>query len=110
MIPQLGTQQAERALIGVAIISSAIVFASTRRRPTVASSAKRRGESVAGIGAGRLALVAGRLVVAALLLGTVPRIPDGLIAYGRFLATYTTEPRCSAIPRRYSTMILSLCS
>jgi len=32
-------------------------------------------------------------VIAVVLLFTVPRIPDGLIAYGRFLPTYTTQPK-----------------
>jgi spermidine synthase len=93
VIPQLGTQQAERALIGVAMLSSAIAFASTRRRSTVAASARRGREPVTGIGAGQLALVAAAMVLAVLLFATVPKIPDGLIAYGRLLATYTTEPR-----------------
>jgi spermidine synthase len=93
-IPMLGTQQAQRLLIAIAIVSTIVVFASlrraigaeptTKRDRTVGGPALTRSEwSVLGAG----------LVAAAVLATWVPRIPDGLVAYGRFLPTYTTEPK-----------------
>ena len=59
----------------------------------MASSARRGGEPATRLGAGQFALMAAGVVLAVRLFAAVPEIPDGLIAYGRFLATYTTEPR-----------------
>ena len=95
VIPTVGTQTGERLLIGVAIASALVVFASiwdadrsaqavaTNRRdprPDVMPKAEWIGVGVA-------------LVVGLALMVTVPKVPDGLVAYGRFLATYTEQPR-----------------
>jgi spermidine synthase len=33
------------------------------------------------------------VIVALILIAKVPKVPDGLVAYGRFLPTYTSQPR-----------------
>jgi spermidine synthase len=94
VIPTIGTQSGERLLIAVAIASALVVFASVwdEDRTVIASATRRdlrrdvmpRAECI-GVGA---ALVAGLVVMV-----EVPKVPDGLVAYGRFLATYTEEPK-----------------
>jgi len=92
IIPHLGTQQAERLLIATAILSAIIAFASMLR-PTVAEAAKREARQIDVARPRQLVTVGGGLAVALVLLATVPKVPDGLIAYGRFLPTYTTQPK-----------------
>ena len=91
-IPQFGTQQAERLLIIIAIVSSMVVFASMLR-PAVSETPKREARAAAMLGSGHIAGIAAALFVAVLLVAGVPKVPDGLIAYGRFLPTYTTQPK-----------------
>ena len=92
IIPHLGTRQAERLLIATAILSAIIAFASMLR-PTVAEAAKREARQIDVARPRQLVTVGGGLAVALVLLATVPKVPDGLIAYGRFLPTYTTQPK-----------------
>jgi spermidine synthase len=94
VIPAFGTQRAEQLLIAIAIAAAAAVFVSLRRaddsRDRVAKRETRQsGERTAWDVAG----VVAAFVIAALLGMSVPRVPDGLVAYGRFLSTYTTEPK-----------------
>ena len=66
--------------------------AATRRR----STRPRRSASATDAGDRRRWRVAGvvaAFAIAVLLGVTVPKVPDGLVAYGRFLPTYTTEPK-----------------
>ena len=93
MIPEFGTQQSERALIAVALASAIVVFISiTQATSSDASTKKETGGSLAARPLGYAAIVAGVVAAIALTIG-VPKVPDGLIAYGRFLPTYTTEPK-----------------
>jgi spermidine synthase len=81
VIPFFGTQNAERALIGIAIVSSLIVFASLTKS----------GES--SVPTWRFGAVGLAAAAAIVLAATIPKIPPGLVAYGRFLPTYTSEPK-----------------
>src|SRR5581483_1017172 len=45
------------------------------------------------LGVYSVAAIAVGVLIALLLVTKVPSIPDGLVAYGRFLPTYTTEPK-----------------
>ncbi|MDB4877792.1 MAG: Spermine synthase [Gemmatimonadetes bacterium] len=92
-IPRIGTQASERLLIAVAIVSAIVVFASMLRAPADEPGTKRDARHVAALSTGGIATLAVGLLIALLLLAGVPKIPDGLIAYGRFLPTYTTEPK-----------------
>ncbi|HEY4218595.1 MAG TPA: fused MFS/spermidine synthase [Gemmatimonadaceae bacterium] len=90
-IPQLGTQQSERLLIGLSILSAAVVFETLLLPQDDDDESGARHLWPVSRG-GKISIgVAG--VVAVLLLVGVPGIPDGLIAYGRFLPTYTTQPK-----------------
>ena len=93
-IPHLGTQQAERLLIVTAMISAIVVFASIRRPSTVeAPKRDARQPAVFGGSTRQFVAIGAGLVVALALVASVPKVPDGLIAYGRFLPTYTTQPK-----------------
>ncbi|MFI5230327.1 MAG: fused MFS/spermidine synthase, partial [Gemmatimonadales bacterium] len=94
LIPQIGTQNAQRALIVTAIVAATVVFTSLAgKRTGVSATTKRDPRNPVAAGAGELigAIAAG--VIAIALVAKVPKVPDGLIAYGRFLPTYTTEPK-----------------
>ena len=94
VIPRIGTLHAEQLLIGVAIVSSIVAFLPLlRARVREGAAAMTGSRFVERIGAGQGALVAAGLLVAALVATRVPNVPDGLIAYGRFLPTYTTQPK-----------------
>jgi spermidine synthase len=93
LIPSIGTQQSERALIAIALASAIVVFGSIARARSSESPAKkdsRTGDELSGVG---YAVIAVGVLAAIVLTVAVPKIPDGLIAYGRFLPTYTTEPK-----------------
>jgi len=92
-IPQMGTRQSERLLIAIAIVSAIVVFVSMLRPGTDDVSAKRDARQLGVIGRPGFIAIAASLIVAVVLLMKVPGVPDGLIAYGRFLPTYTTQPR-----------------
>jgi spermidine synthase len=92
VIPHFGTQQAERLLIATAIVSSVVVFASMVR-PQPAEAPKRDARPAAPLTSEHLASIGVALVIALVLVAKVPKVPDGLIAYGRFLPTYTTQPK-----------------
>jgi spermidine synthase len=99
VIPTVGTHRAEQLLIVVGIVSSLIVFGSmlaprtseaddaraTRGTPAPRPLATLGGFALGGIGVG--------VIIALLLAAKTPKVPDGLVAYGRFLPTYTTEPK-----------------
>jgi spermidine synthase len=94
VIPLLGTQHAERALIAVAIASALVVFASLRELPVAQS--EESAEPATDQSSGRALAFAGAafgVIVAIAFALMVPKVPDGLIAYGRFLPTYTTQPK-----------------
>jgi spermidine synthase len=94
VIPTIGTQSGERALIGISIASALVVFASIWDAERSASTGT--GRKGASAGAGRRAQwigVGAALVVGLALMVEMPKVPDGLVAYGRFLATYTQQPR-----------------
>ena len=92
VIPFLGTQHAQQLLIGGAILSALIVFVSIGRTnetvheaPLASAPTSSKGVSLAPMGA---------MIAAALMLAiSIPRVPNGLVAYGRFLPTYATEPK-----------------
>jgi len=92
LIPQIGTQHSERALIMIALASAVVMFVSLGRSTAEEPSKKEPRASDVPSKIGYAAIALGVLVAIALTIG-VPKVPDGLIAYGRFLPTYTTEPR-----------------
>lgn len=93
VIPLVGTRHADSILIAVAITSALIVFASLPRSSRGAVSHLHGDVPSGALGAWGAAGVAAAMLVAVALALTLPKIPDGLVAYGRFLPTYTTEPK-----------------
>lgn len=91
-IPMLGTQQSERLLIALAIVSTLVVFASLRSAPA-SEPAPRHDRVPMTLTRFEWTVLAIGLVAAVVLATRVPKIPDGLVAYGRFLPTYTEEPK-----------------
>jgi spermidine synthase len=92
VIPGAGTQQAQRLLIAVAVVAAIFALASARARPVGGGGARARLSVRGVIGGGGMIAAAVMLVVAAVLIVRLPKVPPGLVAYGRFLPTYTTEP------------------
>ena len=93
VIPQFGTQNAQRLLICVSIAAAIVVFASLARARRTDAPLKRDLRNPISVQGAELAGVLVALVIAVALTTNVPKVPDGLIAYGRFLPTYTTEPK-----------------
>jgi spermidine synthase len=93
VIPTLGTQRAEQILIALAVASAAVMFVSIARSHASDRTIRRDLRATSEVtGWGFTGGVAAFAIAIALGL-TVPKLPDGLVAYGRFLSTYATEPR-----------------
>ena len=88
VIPRLGTQEAQRLLIVIAALAALLMLV----------PALRRRRSPAGTNSAMPRIFPGVLVLATLLLGAVlvrdlPKIPWGVIAYGRYLPGWSEEIR-----------------
>ncbi|MEO7086160.1 MAG: fused MFS/spermidine synthase [Gemmatimonadaceae bacterium] len=93
VIPTWGTRAGERLLIGVAIIAAIVAFAGMIRRAPDAAPSKQKARQSPTLGGLGLLAIAASVIVALVLAANVPDIPPGLVAYGRFLPTYTTQPK-----------------
>jgi spermidine synthase len=93
VIPTIGTQHAERLLIGLVIVSAAVVFASIVSSQDANADANRETQPANAFSRFALGAVAVGMLAALTLAAKVPKVPDGLVAYGRFLPTYTSEPK-----------------
>src|SRR5215475_8348152 len=93
VIPVFGTQRAEQVLVATAVAAAAVIFLSLARSGVIERRSRRDmrvPRTSTGLGfTGNAAAFAGAIVLGF----TVPKVPDGLVAYGRFLSTYTTEPK-----------------
>lgn len=78
VIPAIGTQNAQRVMIGLAALSGVLMLV-----PVGASAGARLPRVVAPVG---------MTLLAVLLAISVAAIPPGLIGYGRFLPTYSSLP------------------
>ena len=86
VVPWLGTQQAQRLMIGLSAVAAFLMFLPLVRPLWASSPAGSRHKPVLRL-AGAVS-VAASIGVAALLAWSVSPTPWGLIAYGRFMATY----------------------
>jgi spermidine synthase len=94
VIPTIGTQGGERLLIGVALAAGMVVFASILdARREAAESAPKDQRVKTGMSIIEWPAVGAAVAIGLLLIVSMPKVPDGLVAYGRFLATYTEEPK-----------------
>ena len=85
IIPLMGTQQAQRVLMGVSALSGLIMLVPLLRSSPAKSAANNGRGTFKFAGATTLLAV---LVAAVLLAAGVSKAPWGIIAYGRFMATY----------------------
>jgi spermidine synthase len=90
VIPNAGTRRAQQLLMAIAALSAVVLFASLAWRRRAVDNAADEGVWRLGSPGGVAAAAA--LALAAFCATGVPKVPDGLVAYGRFLPTYTTEP------------------
>jgi spermidine synthase len=93
LVGSMGTQGAQRLAIGVAVVAAMLMFVPmmvSRRRTVDDERETPRAGPALGFG-GAIAVVAAAFV-AVLLLRGVPKVPPGLVAYGRFLPTWTDQP------------------
>jgi len=90
VIPNAGTRRAQQLLMAIAALSAVVLFTSLAWRRRAVDHAADEGVWRLGSPGGIAAAAA--LVLAAFCATQVPKVPDGLVAYGRFLPTYTTEP------------------
>jgi spermidine synthase len=77
VVPLVGTQQAERLLIGLAAVAGLLMLAPTLEQPAWRLA--------------RLIAIAGAAALAAFLVNGVLPTPAGLIGYGRYVATHVGE-------------------
>ncbi len=94
LVPNFGTRAAQQCLVGISAAAAVLLFYPARRTPAVDSVV------IAGtvppvtpidwrLGSRGAALAL--LVLMLVITGTLPAVPWGLAAYGRFLATYGTR-------------------
>ena len=90
LVGSLGTQGAQRLVVILAIVSALLMFIPMmfRGRTDGARGAERPRLGTAGIIG-----VAVATAFALLLARGVPAVPPGLVAYGRFLPTWTQQPQ-----------------
>ncbi len=94
LVPSFGTAVAQQVLIGISAVAALLLFgpgfstpdSSPDAAPTVPSP---RTKSPWNLGRG--CLVAVTIAAAAGLIGTLSPAPWGLVAYGRYMATYGTR-------------------
>jgi spermidine synthase len=94
-VPHFGTRHGQQLLIAISLASAIVVFAAVRRARAAEAANERdaqRGGRWAPRPAGTLLAMAGA-AAAIVCVVTVPNVPDGLVAYGRFLPTYTNQPK-----------------
>jgi spermidine synthase len=92
LIPAIGTQQAQRLMIGLSVAAGLVALAPLVRpfRDDGVSPRAPRPSAIRPAGVVSLAFSVG---LAALLAWSVPRTPWELIAYGRYLPTKTLDAR-----------------
>ncbi len=88
IIPQFGTQMAERLLILAAAAAAVFAFSSCILPKQTEDREKPR---LFRLSFARLILVAFALLLTAFLIDTVSRIPWTMVAWGRFSATYMAQ-------------------
>jgi len=91
LIAWVGTQQAQRLLIGLSALAALLTFAPLLRhfRGEAASSGERAG--LVFRTAGAVSVIVALVFAAMMLARMVPRVPGGLVAYGRQLTTRDGE-------------------
>ncbi len=87
VVPMSSTVGAQRLIIAITSVSAILVLLPERRRFTGPAG----GEITDPIGAGRAVALFAGVVVAAILAWTVTAVPWGVVAYGRYVATWVPQ-------------------
>ena len=90
LVGSLGTQGAQRLIVVLAVISALLMFI-PMMLPSRADDS--RGTDRPSLGTLAIAGVTVATILALLLAKGVPKVPAGLVAYGRFLPTWTQQPQ-----------------
>jgi spermidine synthase len=90
VVPHWGTQRGQQLLIAVALASALVVFAAARNA-RAGEHEKDSQQPLTRPWATLLATAGAAAAIACVVF--VPKVPDGLVAYGRFLPTYTNQPK-----------------
>jgi spermidine synthase len=98
VIPELGTQWAEKLLIA---ISAASAIAALSSSALTTSSNRRENESKRALSFSAIVLTIVALFFVAFLVETVSRIPWVLVAWGRFSATYIAQAEPELVSEDY---------
>ncbi len=93
VVPQWGTQRGEQLLIAIALSSALVAFGAARRARASEGQQERDAQRTSLTRPWATLLAAAGAAAAIALVVVVPKVPDGLVAYGRFLPTYTTQPK-----------------
>jgi spermidine synthase len=89
VIPQLGTQEAERLLIAVAALSGVVALAASLFREGF--NGDKRPAFAFSLLFSRVVFALAALMIVGFLVDTVSRIPWVMVAWGRFSATYMAQ-------------------
>jgi len=84
IVPRFGTQNAQRVLIGLAAVAALVAFARPCRRPQGGSDAALEPRKWTD----RITAAAAVLALAGCLAWSISPAPWGLVAYGRYMATW----------------------
>jgi spermidine synthase len=91
LIPQLGTQGAQRVLIGISGVAAALMFLSLFISGRSKSAETRASEDGFGFKVAGAFLFVGALALAFVTGVHVPTLPWKLVAHGRYLPTYADD-------------------
>ena len=92
LVGSFGTQGAQRLVAMLAVVSALLMLVPVMFGGT-AEATKEKGERAPRLGAVGIGAVAVAVVFALMLVRGIPRVPAGLVAYGRFLPTWTSQPQ-----------------
>ncbi len=93
VVPHWGTQVGQQLLIAFSLASALVAFSAARRARATEAPPERDTSRPPLTRPWATLLAAAGAAVAVSLVAVVPKVPDGLVAYGRFLPTYTTQPK-----------------
>jgi spermidine synthase len=93
VVPHWGTRHGEQLLIAIALASALVVFVAARRAHEANAHQERDDQRFAGTRPWATLLAAAGAAAAIACVIVMPNVPDGLVAYGRFLPTYTNQPK-----------------
>ncbi|MBI3416090.1 MAG: fused MFS/spermidine synthase [Verrucomicrobia bacterium] len=96
IVPVFGTQMAQRALLGISAVATLLLLAVPLWYRNNRGEASRKSHFKFGWAVALIAIAG----LAALLIGSVGPVPPGMVAYGRFVATYGDRIAPNIVPEK----------